>query len=189
MEEKERTRLGAAAHAVTAPTSSPYKRISNVKRARPRSGLLARSVVTGLSQLIEGQKQFADEFGLSLSRVFPQSFSFLDGHSVETIIADIFREGDLRQDDLEKLFKDIFMHQLALVGAIEHVALKTMHELSPDTIRSEINERWVTDGRIWKIYKSKFREFKENGQIRYERLIASGFVPAYARARETNIKN
>jgi len=149
-----------------------------------RSARLTKTVASGLCALIEGQRCFADEFGLSLARVFPKSYTLVEGRAVEDVVRDILRAGDEGCDKLALLLEDLCLHQVAVVGAIEDIALTTLGELSPATIREDVSDRWVTDAKMWKVYKEKIRMFEDNENIRYERLIAAGFVPAYAKARE-----
>ena len=165
---------GGAAH-VTGPESpADYAQ---------RSALLARTVVRGLARLVEGQRRLAEEFGLSLGRVFPNSHEWLEGQNPEEALTALFRSGHVRAGELEDLFEDLCAHQLALVSALDDIALATMRHLSPEQLKEDYPERRMNDAKAWRFYKERLRELVENDNLRFQRLVGAGFVQGYTRAR------
>ncbi len=149
-----------------------------------RSTSLARAVVDGMARLIEGQRQLADEFGLSLARVFPRSVELLEGRSPEDALTELFRSGAARTDELQALFEDMIVHQLALVGALDGIALAAMQHLSPEQLKEDYPERRMSDARAWRYYKERLRDLVENDNLRFQGVVGTGFVNGYLQARE-----
>jgi len=158
--------------------------ISSTAETRPKSPKLGKTIVLGLTQLIRGQQQFAEEFGLSNVRVFPQSHHHLDGNSPEKFLKQLFRSGEAGIPQLQKLFMDMVEHQLALFGAIDAVAKETLTTLSPKTVQNENPSRFATGGNKWNFYKSYHKEFQINDNFRFNMIVAPGFVKKYSTIRE-----
>ena len=152
--------------------------------ARSKTNKLGKTVVKGLAQLIQGQRQFAEEFGLSSARVFPQSHHRLDGQSPEKLLKQIFRSGEPGIEQLQELFNDMVEHQLALFSAIDAVAKETLLSLSPKNVQSENPSRFSTNGNKWSFYKSYHQEFQLNDNFRFNMIVAPGFIKKYSMTRE-----
>ena len=148
-----------------------------------RSTQLANTIISGLSRLIEGQRQLADEFGLSLGRVFPRSLELLEGRNPEEVLTELFRSGPARLDEVNALFEDMIAHQLALVSALDDVALASMKHLSPEQLKEDFPDRRMNDARAWRFYKERHHELIENDNLRFQQLVGTGFVEGYAQAR------
>jgi len=88
---------------------------------RERKLAFTRSLVHGIARLIEGQRQFADEFGLSHSRVFPNSFEALEGQTPTQLAISLFSADWKSITDLENMFQDMIMHQVALFSALAYI--------------------------------------------------------------------
>jgi len=121
----------SAADAASAPTHS-----------RP-TRLLVQTLLDGLCRLIEGQQQFANEFGLSPVRVFPHSSEYFEGRSARAVLHDWFRQGDACVPALQELFEDMMQHQLALLGGLDGVAVATLQYTSAEAVR-EAHKGWVS---------------------------------------------
>ncbi len=155
-----------------------------VATARPKNTTLGKTVVKGMALLIQGQRQFADEFGISNARVFPQSHHLLDGKSPEKCLKQIFRSGEPGIQQLQELFNDMIEHQLALFSAIDAVAKEALNSLSPNNVQSE-NPGWLsTSGSKWRFYKSYHKEFQVNDNFRFNMIVAPGFIKKYSMIRE-----
>lgn len=135
-------------------------------------------VAQGLCQLIEGQKRFADEFGLNLGRVFPH----IDGNLQGEALADLI-EGWLQTDAaeigiiLQHLFNAVATHQLALMGALDGIAIQTLATLAAQEPANKLR-RFVYP------IKNTAQELKKNQQLRYQKLVIPGFVDTYIKMRE-----
>ncbi len=159
---------------------------SNSQTAATRSKKtgLGNAVVKGITQLIQGQRQFAEEFGLNSARVFPKSYHLLDGQSPKKLLKQIFRSGDPGIAQLQGLFSDMVEHQLALFNSIDAVAKEALNSVSEETIDSELSSRWVTSGAKWRFYKHYHKEFQINNNLRFNAIVAPGFVKSYSSIRE-----
>lgn len=138
-------------------------------------------LVQGLANLIAGQKQFAEEFGLSLNRLFPQSEENLQVSDLKKSLAQwLMDESPETQMQLQQLFDALAQHQLALIAALDGIALQTLSEVTtqlPDTtIRFALSQHAA---------KKWLRTLQDNKYLRYQKLIAPGFVESYIKSRET----
>ncbi len=175
------TRLpGRDASNLSAPDSAPR----NTSRS---TRLLVQALLDGLCRLIEGQQQFADEFGLSPIRVFPQASEFLEGRSPRDVLHDWFRRGDDCVPELQKLFEDMMQHQLALLGGLDGVAVATLQYTSAEAVREAHAGRLLTGGRAWKRHNQRVQELLDNDNLRFQRVLAPGFLEHYIRRREGGI--
>jgi len=154
---------------------------------RERKLAFTRSLVHGIARLIEGQRQFADEFGLSHSRVFPHSFEALEGQTPTQLAISLFSADWKSITDLENMFQDMIMHQVALFSALDGVAKETLNHMGDEGLsdgRSKVN-----DARAWRLHKERLSELLEDDTLRFDKLIASGFVDDYVKTREQRHKS
>jgi len=172
-----------AAPAATSSASVPSQPAVNSKQDREQRKLaFTRALVHGLARLIEGQRQFADEFGLSLNRVFPSVYKELEGQSATQLAISLFKSDWNCINDLEKLIDDLMMHQVALFICLDGVAMTVLEHMGEDDLmegKSKIN-----DARAWRLHKERLSEYKENDHVRFEQLVATGFVDKYIRTIE-----
>ncbi len=157
---------------------------SQTTATRSKKTGLGNAVVKGITQLIQGQRQFAEEFGLNSARVFPKSHHLLDGQSPNKLVMQIFRSGEPGVAQLQGLFSDMVEHQLALFNSIDAVAKEALNLLSAETINSELPSWWVTSGGKWRFYKHYHKEFQVNNNLRFNAIVAPGFVKNYSSIRE-----
>ena len=145
---------------------------------------LVQALLDGLCRLIEGQQQFADEFGLSPVRVFPHSSEHFEGRSAREVLHDWFRQGDACVPALQQLFEDMMQHQLALMGGLDGVAVATLQYTSAEAVREAHSGRLLTSGRAWKRHNHRVQELLDNDNLRFQRVLAPGFLQQYIRRRE-----
>ncbi len=148
---------------------------------------LVQTLLDGLCRLIEGQQQFADEFGLSPVRVFPHSSEYFEGRSAREVLHDWFRQGDDCVPALQQLFEDMMQHQLALMGGLDGVAVATLQYTSAEAVREAHGGRLLTSGRAWKRHNHRVQELLDNDNLRFQRVLAPGFLQQYIRRREGEI--
>lgn len=141
-----------------------------------------RALVHGIARLIEGQRQFADEFGLSLNRVFPNSYKSLEGQTPTQHAISLFTADWNSISELENMFNDLILHQVALFSALDGIANETLSHMGDDGLgdgKSKMN-----DARAWRLHKERLQELMDNDALRFEKLIAAGFVDNYAKSLE-----
>lgn len=146
--------------------------------------LLVQTLLDGLCRLIEGQQQFADEFGLGPVRVFPHSSEHFEGRSPRDVLHQWFRAGDESVPALQQLFEDMMQHQLALMGGLDGVAVAALQYTSAEAVRQAHGGRLLTSGRAWKRHNQRVQELLDNPNLRFQRVLAPGFLEQYIRRRE-----
>jgi hypothetical protein len=93
------------------------------------------ALVDGLTQLVEGQRCFADEFGLSYSRVFSDGFEAFKGQDVGTVVTNWLQGRDQAARGIASLLRDLADHQLALLQAVEDVTRQQGSRRRPSLLR------------------------------------------------------
>ncbi|MFA5701028.1 MAG: type VI secretion system-associated FHA domain protein [Desulfuromonas sp.] len=168
------------------PISTDWKTVAN--ETPQISDLGIKVLVQGLARLAEGQRCFADEFGLKYSRVFSSEYEDFKGQKPEKIIWQWLREGEDGAQRLQQLFDDLVKHQLALLGALEGIASEAVAQLCPK--RAKLNGPGILGLRpfAWRSYRNLHRKYAQDHQLRLNELVINGFVSGYTREREKTTK-
>ncbi len=158
------------------------------KSSRVKTAAGARVLVKGLAQLTEGQRCFADEFGMNYRRVFSDAYEPFKGEDPEKVIRQWLLEGEEGAERLQLLLDALVQHQLAMVGALEGIADETLSQLSPIIVeRSSPGFLGLRPFR-WRTYRSLHRRYAQDRQWRLKNLVIGGFVSGYLREREKKSK-
>ena len=115
----------------------------------------AKAVILGMADLIQGQRKFADEFGLPLNRVFPNSYKALYGNRAKDFVSTLFQSGSQNAEEIKALFDDLIMHQVALFSSLDGVAEEGLKQFNPKIIQSTDTSK-VRDAHAWRIFKIYF---------------------------------
>ena len=144
----------------------------------------ARALVAGVARLVEGQRCFADEFGLNYSRVFSDEYESFKGQSPEKVVRQWLLEGEEGAGKLQRLLDDLLRHQLALIGGLEGVARQVVVQLSPEEVEKQSSRILGLRPFVWRRYRRLHRRYLEDQQIRLKDLVIGGFVSGYVQERE-----
>ncbi len=157
----------------------PMLRHRRLETKRQKFRPVLRVLVEGLASLVEGQRCFAEEFGLSHGRVFHDDFEFLKSKDTRDVISEWIRDGEEGATRLRNLFDDLAQHQMALVEATEEVAKESveMGKLSKSKLANML-------GKDAKAESFKSQSKREMHQALHQRLFLTAFVAGYARSRE-----
>lgn len=141
---------------------------------------IIRALVEGIASLVDGQKCFADEFGLSYGRVFHDEYELFKGQDTQRIIADWLRSGEQGAALFRNLFHDMAQHQLALIEAADEVAVTAMEVKNgkKDKLSTLIGK---DNGQNAELVKS----LRSSRQMLHQYLVAPAFVAGYAKSRES----
>ena len=159
---------------------------TSTEERKARKLAFTRALVHGIARLIEGQRQFADEFGLSLNRVFPNSYQSLEGQTATQHAISLFSADWKSISELEDMFDDLISHQVALFTALDGIANETLKHMGDHGLTDGKSK--VNDARAWRLHKERLQELMENDALRFEKLIAKGFIDDYARTFEERHK-
>lgn len=154
------------------------KRIDKNKdgQARKISSQALLELIDGLGKLVEGQRQFADEFGLPYGRLFHDGFEAFKDGAISAQLLDWISSDRPRPDQIGQLFSDLLKHQLALVealAALDSSAAEKTKKKSLSALFRPLSSGKTADG--------AHRRFME--------VTAPAFIAAYARARELGVDN
>lgn len=140
-------------------------------------------LIDGLVHLIEGQKKFAEEFGLNLARVFPKGYEELQSTNIRELLHQWCVSDIDGANYLQHLFEALIQHQLALVAALDGVALHIMQAITKP--QSQMLSQLLKNLRKKTSAATTWIEtLQQNQQLRYQQLIVPGFIDAYIKIRE-----
>jgi hypothetical protein len=156
------------------PFATHYQR-RQAKREEFKAVL--RVLVEGLASLVEGQRCFAEEFGLSYGRVFHDDLESFKGKDTCKVISTWLREGEEGAARLSNLFDNLAQHQMALVEAADEVARES-NEMAKLSKAKLANKLGASNKAELKKSKQEFR------MALHHKLIMTAFVAGYAKSRE-----
>jgi hypothetical protein len=138
-----------------------------------------RVLIEGLATLVDGQRVFADEFGLSYKRVFQDDLeSFKDSDS-RKVLSEWIRDGEDGAEKLRVLFEILAQHQTALLEAADKVANESI-------ALSKVKKSKFADllGLDAKEFSKQYKSDHEFHRALHQHLIVTAFTSGYANARE-----
>ncbi len=144
------------------------------KRAKPINPQALAALCQGLEQLVKGQIGFAESFGLNANRVFPASEEIGQASEFTQDLQKWLRNGKANIEQIQQLFDDLMQHQLALLAALDGVALKALQVNS--------SNHWLQKRLM---ARSPVAELINDPNQRFQQLITPGFIQAYVHARES----
>lgn len=104
----------------------------------PSRRLFART----LAGIALGMRQFANEFGLPLDRVFSDGFEAFKGHDPEVVINAWLSEDSFADRRLQRLLDDISDHQFAIACAVAELPSAVACEAREPVFR--VRQAWHT---------------------------------------------
>lgn len=138
-----------------------------------------RALVEGLAALVEGQRCFADEFGLSYGRVFNEQLASFRGKDTCKVISEWLRGGEEGAGMLKNLFDDLAQHQVAMVEAFDEVASESV-DIGKLTM-GKLADKYGFDT---KCSSQKSKHKRELHIDVHQQLMMTLFIARYAKARE-----
>ncbi len=146
------------------------------------------SVLIGLAQLIDGQRRFADEFGLKQDLVFSTDLADIQKRGSSAVLRDwLTGTNPDASSQLDALFEDLAFHQSCLLASLDTITRRTIKYLGP-----ELTVKGVSGlsklGPIWPHYRKRNRKIAADQQARYKVIIAPGVAFGYAKAKEKMLR-
>lgn len=143
------------------------------------------ALISGLARLIEGQRHFAAEFGLHDERVFFDGFECFKGRDIDTVLRTWLFDQMHGAERFAALFDDLYTHQLALIAAMDGVALHAIRA-------SRRASWWTRHGGIWWKWlrslvmgraHSAFDALEHDQGHRYREVVMPGLAAGYTQPR------
>jgi len=101
------------------PTSAEQGSSESARADAAASGTVPEALSRGLAELVEGQRQFAEEFGLPYERVFTTAFEPFKGRDTGAVIHEWLSSDTDHAEEVRILLRDLADHQWALIAALE----------------------------------------------------------------------
>jgi len=114
------------------PMSNEGNRALNVGDSKSPKGngvadkkvTFTKVLVSGLSQLIESQRQFSEKFDIPLKSVFPKSADLIDVHTSSDLAISLFTNQWRSSEILNLILSDLIEHQ----AVVEKMLVKLFDE-------------------------------------------------------------
>jgi len=171
-------------------TSKVVAHQSTKKTQKPKQGLTSTHVIlSGLAKLLEGQRCFAKEFGLTYPTILHPECQVFRQRKPETIIYEWFQDKTDGPQKFSHLINDLVEHNLALCAALDGVAQESISRLSPAAFRLRGFGIFGWRPFIWLTFRRLHRSFQNNDYLRHQELVVIGFAKAYSSHREAFRRN
>lgn len=164
--------------AMVAPTSA--EKIRLITRRRSASKIL----LLGIIKLLEGQRRFADEFGIPHRDMFHPDCQIFRQKNSRAVIQEWLMDTEDGPRKFSYLVNDIIEHNLAIYAALDGVARESIDQLSPRMVKSKGFSIFGWYPFAWLTYRQLHRTYAENDYRRHQEIVVKGFATAYAMHRE-----
>ena len=146
---------------------------------------LIKTLLSGVSRLMEAQRRFADELDLSYERVFSYDFSPFVGKDIHDVLTRWAKVDKPKLNAfLPMIFEDLHVHQMALSSAMDSIARRALKYLAPEYTKGGAKTVNQTLNPVWKHYCKRHQRVSADPQLRHELLIAPGLARKYVRIRD-----
>jgi hypothetical protein len=143
-----------------------------------------QALTEGITRLIEVQRLFADEFGLSYQRVFQSDFEPFKDRPPQDILLEWLHDGPRGAGALAQILEDLSEHQVALISGLDGIATQALAELNPRKHKKKGVGVLGVRPMAWKHYKKFHEQMTDNKTARHQQLVLPGFVTHYVQTRE-----
>lgn len=143
------------------------------RRAKPINADALAALCQGIEQLVKGQLSFAQSFGLNPNRVFSLSEMTSTSTFSAAQLQQWLRNGKADITNIQQLFNDLMQHQLALLAALDGVALQALEANHPAT--------WLHKKLL---AKTAIPELLSDSNKRFQQVVTPGFLRSYVHTRE-----
>lgn len=130
----------------------------NLKQYNKKMIGFAKEVILGMADIIEDQRKFANEFDLTIDKVFPYRYETLNEYHAKDVLSILFESGSLDPDEVELLFGDLIKHQAVMSAGLDGVT------------------------------EEDFKSFISTVNSRFEKLIANGLEKNYLQSMKNKSK-
>jgi hypothetical protein len=155
------------------------------KNQKPKQGPTSTHVIlSGVAKLLEGQRCFAEEFGLSYPTILHPECEVFRQRKPETIIREWFQDKTDGPQKFSRLIEDLVEHNLALCAALDGVAQESINRLSPAAVKSKGLGIFGWRPFSWLTFRRLHRSFQNNDYLRHQEIVVKGFAKAYSFHRE-----
>lgn len=152
---------------------------------KPKQGLTSTHVIlSGVAKLLEGQRCFAKEFGLTYPTILHPECQVFRQRKPEAIIHEWFQDKNDGPQKFSHLINDLVEHNLALCAALDGVAQESISRLSPAAVRSRGLTIFGWRPFSWLTFRRLHRSYQNNDYLRHQELVVKGFAKAYSFHRE-----
>lgn len=146
------------------------------------------SVLIGLSQMVERQRRFANEYNLKISDVFDSDIKEIQRRGSASVLNEWLRSGkENSSSKLDALLEDLTMHHENLLESFDTVTRRTIKYLGPELTKKSAQGLGKL-GFLWPHYKKRNRKLLTDKKTRSKLLIVPGIAYGYVKAKAKTIK-
>lgn len=142
-------------------------------------------ILAGMIKLLDGQRRFAEELGLTYAHVFHEEGQEFRHKKPAQVLRQWLQDKVEGPKKLNSLIDDLVEHNLALCAALDGVALEAMTRLSPTSIKAASLSIFGWRPFAWLTFRRLHNLYANNAYMRHQELVVKGFAKAYCAHRET----
>ncbi len=144
-----------------------------------------KSILQGITRLTEGQLQFSQEFGLTHERVLPELAELFESKDIELTLNGWLFDEKRGEHYFSLLLNALIDHQLALISGLDGVCVQALNTINGKHAEKEsLMTRLTRTLAKEKEQAQTLHDLKHNSQLRYQKVLAPGFINAYMKSRE-----
>jgi type VI secretion system FHA domain protein len=188
-------------HKVPSPPSAEF-----IGQFARRIDHVLQITFTNLVESLRARRQFARELEVEATRILnwaPNQIKQAENEQqVGAYLLDAqsnAKPADAVMADLERVFRDLALHQIGLVKGFEESLRAVLREFNPAAIESDLRTTPVRIGPLhlpaafrlfgrweaWRIFKRKHRRFSEDEVRIFEQILAPHFAKGYLDVQKT----
>lgn len=141
------------------------------------------SIVIGLTQLVNNQLRFADEFGLKQEVVFSTDVKDMKNLGSSTVIHEWLKGNQTNASSkLDMLFEDLANHQNGILASLDTISRRTIKYLGPELTKKSVHG-FAKFGPMGPHYKKRNNKLSADQRTRYKIIISPGVAYGYEKAK------
>jgi type VI secretion system FHA domain protein len=165
-------------------------------------GLILRSMVQGLIEVLHARAEVKDELGMSLTRVKteennPLKFAVNAENALALLLGPRNAAFLPPVEAFEDALNDIRFHQMAMVAGMRAAFEHVLDSFDPQRLRERFDKRVKPAGllalgakpRYWEQYAQDYQELTEDRDTAFQRLVGLEFAKAYEKQLDALKRN
>ena len=116
----------------------------------------------GVVRLLEGQRCFAEEFGISLQQLFSNECQEFRYRNPRAVIQEWILDTENGPRKFNTLMLGLIQHYLALHAALDGIAHESLNQLSPANVKAQSLSIFGWHPFAWLTYRRLHRAYSQN---------------------------
>ncbi|MDA9558312.1 hypothetical protein N9R79_12625 [Vibrio sp.] len=123
---------------------------------------------------------------LDIQKLFGRQSGTDEHEDVVALMFSLHKQGLLMPNELiSQLHDEVAEHQKLYLAGMKAVLRDEIHTHDPDAFARDHKARFMTDGRLWKLYTERFAQYKLQHGDMSDRIIESKIIDKYSKLKES----